>query len=265
MHNLQIDLLLMYLERLRTSGGFPDRLPNCRKMSTRRGCRRLMSLMDEPMNKPILHSIFPIFVLYLNHWLGAILILCLIVSFGCSDDPEVDTETIQKGQMDGWTAYNKGEFSAALLHFERVIDLDTTLADAHNGLGWTHLSISHDPATTSAILAKAQKAFEGAIRSDTSNADAWIGLANTLFLRRESAADFQTALRAIDNALQGDHRTLFRHDYQSTADLYALRAACYYYLGQTDLAESTIQSALQIEPSNIAALSLQQLIKQTDL
>ena len=220
-----------------------------------------MSLMDEPMNKSVLRSTSLVFVPHVNHRIGAILILCLITSFSCSDDPEVDTGTTQKGQLDGWAAYNKGDFSAALLHFERVIDLDATLADAHNGLGWTHLSISREPVTTSAILAKAQKAFEGAIRLDTSNADAWIGLANTLFLRRESAVDFQTALRAIHNALQGDHRTFFRHDYQSTADLYALRAACYYYLGQTDLAESTIESALQIEPSNLTALSLQQLLR----
>ena len=213
------------------------------------------------MNKSILRSTFHVFVSRVDHWIGAILILCLITSFGCSGDPEVDTGATQQGQMDGWAAYDKGDFSTALLHFERVIDLDVTLADAHNGLGWTHLSTSREPATTSAILVKAQKAFEGAIRSGTSNADAWIGLANTLFLRRESAADFQTALRAIDNALQGDHQTLFRHDYQSVADLYVLRAACYYYLGQTNLAGSTIESALQIEPSNIAALSLQQLLR----
>jgi tetratricopeptide (TPR) repeat protein len=216
--------------------------------------------MNKSMNKSISLFTSCVFNFQVNHWISVILILCLM-SFGCSDDPEVDTAVVEKRQMDGWAAYNKGDFSAALLHFERVIDLDATLADAHNGLGWTHLSISREPVTTSAILAKAQKAFEGAIRLDTSNADAWIGLANTLFLRRESAVDFQTALRAIHNALQGDHRTFFRHDYQSTADLYALRAACYYYLGQTDLAESTIESALKIEPSNLTALSLQQLLR----
>ena len=183
------------------------------------------------------------------------------MSFGCSDDSEVDTAIVEERQRDGWTAYDKGDFAAARVHFERVIELDTTLADAHNGLGWTHLSMSHAPATTPEILAKAQRAFEAAIRSDTSSADAWIGLANTLFLRRESASDFQIALRAIDNALQGDHRTLFRHDYQSIADLYVLRAACYYYLGQTNLARSTMERAIQIEPSNTAALSLQHLLK----
>ena len=216
--------------------------------------------MNEPMNKSISFFTFCVFSSQANHWISVILILCLI-SLGCSDDPEVDTAIVEKRQMDGWTAYDKGDFSDALLHFERVIELDATFADAHNGLGWTHLSTSHAPATTPEILAKAQRAFEAAIRSDTSSADAWIGLANTLFLRRESASDFQIALRAIDNALQGDQRTLFRHDYQSTADLYALRAACYYYLGQTNLAISAIESALQTEPSNAATLSLQQLLK----
>ena len=220
-----------------------------------------MLAMNEPMNKSISRFTFHVFIPQVNHRISVILILCLIVSFGCSDDSEVDTAAVQKGQVDGWAAYDKEDFSTALLHFERVIELDATLADAYNGLGWTYLSISHEPATTPEILAKAQKAFESAIRSDASNADAWIGLANTLFLRRESAADFQTALRAIDNALQGDHRTLFRHDYQSAADLYALRAACYYYPGQTDPAKSAIENALQIEPTNMAALSLQQLLK----
>ena len=220
-----------------------------------------MPAMNEQMNRSVLHFTSYAFIPQVDHWISVVLILCLIISYGCSDDPEVDIAAVQKGQKDGWAAYNKGDFSAALLHFQRVIDLDTTFADAHNGLGWTHLSVLHEPATSPEIFAKAQKAFEGAIRSDSSNADAWVGLANTLFLRREGAVDFETALRAIENALQGDPRTLFRHDYNSNADLYALSAACYYYLGQTDLAVSAIELSLQTEPSNATALSLQQLLK----
>lgn len=219
-----------------------------------------MITMNAPMIKSASPVTFPVFSPKGNHWIGVILIFCSIF-FGCSDDVEVDTATVEKRQADGWTAYDKGDFSAALLHFERVIELNATFADAHNGLGWTYLSATHVPAMTPEVLAKAQMAFEAAIRSNTSNADAWIGLANTLFLRRESASDFQLALRAIDNALQGDPQTLFRHDYQSTADLYALRAACYYYLGQTNLAKSAVESVLQTEPSNASALSLQHLLK----
>lgn len=213
------------------------------------------------MKRSVSHCTSRVSVSQGNHWIGVILILCLMVSFGCSDDSEVNIEAVQKEQLDGWAAYDKGDFSAARLHFEAVIELDPTLGDAHNGLGWSHLSISHEPAETPEILAKAQRAFENAVRTDASNADAWIGLANALFLRRESAVDFETALRAINNALQGDPRTLFRHDYQSVADLYTFRAACYYYLGQTDRARSAVESALEIEPSNVAALSLQQLLE----
>lgn len=220
-----------------------------------------MPAMNEQMNKSVSHFTSHVFGLRVSHWISVILIFCLALFFGCSDDPEGDPAALQQEQEDGWASYNKGDFSAALLHFERVIDLDTTFADAHNGLGWTHLSISHEPATSPEILAKAQKAFEGAIRSDSSNADAWVGLATALFLRRESAVDFETALRAIENALQGDPRTLFRHDYKSNADLYALTAACYYYLGRTDLALAAIEISLQTEPSNATALSLQQLLK----
>ena len=205
--------------------------------------------------------LFSIFRSSAKYGTGVILIFWMIASFGCSDDPEADTAAVQDRLVDGWTAYGSGDFSGALLHFQQVIELDSTVADAHNGLGWTHLSISREPVKTPEAIARAQEAFERAIRSDTSNADAWIGLADTLFLRRESDGDFRTALRAIDNALQGDHRTLFRHDYQSAADLHTLRAACYYYLGQTELARSAIESALQTEPSNTAALSLQQLLK----
>lgn len=212
------------------------------------------------MNKSVLLFAFRVFSPRSSYWISVILAFCLM-AFGCSDDPEVDTAFVQKRQMDGWTAYDKGDFSTALLHFERVIELDATLADAYNGLGWTHLSTKRSPATTPEVLAKAQTAFEAALRSDASSADAWIGLANTLFLRRESASDFQIALRAIDNAVQGDHQTLFRHDYQSIADLYALRASCYYYLGQTDLAKSAIENALQTEPSNTTALLLQHLLE----
>ena len=218
-----------------------------------------MPTMKERMKKSVSLCTFCIFAPPVTHWIGLILVLCMMV-FGCSDDPEIDIAVVEQRQRDGWAAYDKGDFSAALLHFERVIELDVTRADAHNGVGWAHLSIAHPPVATPDVLAKAQRAFEAAIRSDASSADAWIGLANTLFLRRESASDFQIALRAIDNALQGDHRTLFRHDYQSVADLDALRAACYYYLGQINLARSTVERALQTEPSNMAALSLQNLL-----
>jgi tetratricopeptide (TPR) repeat protein len=179
----------------------------------------------------------------------------------CSNDPEVDTDAAHQNETDGWTAYNQGDFSNALLSFERAINLDPNRADAHNGLGWSHLSASRVSSINAQLITKAKGAFEEAIRGDASNADAWIGLANTLFLRRENASDFQTALRAIDNALGADHRFLFRHDYRSAADLHALKAACYYYLGETELARTSIAAALQNQPENAAAQALGELLR----
>jgi tetratricopeptide (TPR) repeat protein len=196
----------------------------------------------------------------MNRSITIISMLCLVALFGCSEDAEFDTAAVQAEQALGWRAYDQGNFSGALLSFERAINLDPSVADAHNGLGWSHLSASQVSATNPQIVAKAQAAFEEAIRLAPSNADAWIGLANTLFLRRQNASDFQTALRAIDNALKADHSTLFRHDYRSAADVHTLRAACYYYLGRADLARSAIDQALKIEPQNTAALSLRRLI-----
>ena len=197
----------------------------------------------------------------MNRYIALIVCTYFISLFGCSDRLEFDTEAANKNREAGWTAYNRGDSSAAILSFERAINLDPTLADAHNGLGWSHLSASRVSSMNRPIIAKAQESFEEAIRLDRSNADAWIGLANTLFLRRENASDFQTALRAIDNALWADDSFLFRHDYQSAADLHALRAACYYYLGETDLARTAVEKAIKIEPQDVAVLSLERLLK----
>ena len=197
----------------------------------------------------------------MKHFTTAVAILCFAAMFSCSDDPEFDTEAARENQVDGWAAYNRGDFSTALLSFEQAINLDEDLADAHNGLGWSRMSTLQASSINLQVIAKAKEAFEEAIRRDPSNADAWIGLANALFLRREEASDFQTALRAIDNAFTADNRFLFRHDYQSAADLHALKAACYYYLGETELAQSAIDAVIKIDPKNTAALSLAELLK----
>ena len=197
----------------------------------------------------------------MNRCIAIILCSSFVVLLGCSNEQEFDTEAARKNQATGWAAYKDGDFSAALLGFERAVNLDASLADAHNGLGWSHLSASRTSSVNLHIVAKAQDAFEEAIRLDVSNADAWIGLANTLFLRRENASGFQTALLAIDNALKANLTFLFRHDYQTIADLHALKAACYYYLGESELARTSVGAATQVDSQNAAALSLERLLE----
>ena len=76
------------------------------------------------------------------------------------------------------------------------------------------------------------------------------------------STDFSSAIRAIDNALQGDAEYLFRHDYRSKADLYALKAACYYYLGENQSTAVEINKALQIDTTHRAAIVLKKFAKR---
>ncbi len=174
---------------------------------------------------------------------------------GCSSDSDPNTPSAVNYTEQGWSHYESGNYAQALLSFERALNFDEELADAHNGVGWSHLSLSLNPPL-------AQEAFQNAVQLDTSNADAWVGLANILYLRNKEAADFKAAIRAIDNALQGDPQYLFRHDYRSKADLYALKASCYFYLGEHQSAEIEINKALQIDTTNETAITLQNLLAE---
>ena len=196
---------------------------------------------------------------------AAILAFCYLIVSGCSSDSDPNTPSAVNYTERGWRFYESGDYPQALLSFERAINFDEALADAHNGVGWSHLSLSLNPPL-------AQEAFQNAVQLDASNADAWVGLANVLYLRNNEAGnqparikdttDFRSAIRAIDNALQGDAQYLFRHDYRSKADLYALKALCYYYLGENQSTEVEINKALQIDTTHRTAVALQNLLKE---
>ena len=196
---------------------------------------------------------------------AAILAFCYLIVSGCSSDSDPNTPSAVNYTERGWRFYESGDYPQALLSFERAINFDEALADAHNGVGWSHLSLSLNPPL-------AQEAFQNAVQLDASNADAWVGLANVLYLRNNEAGnqparikdttDFRSAIRAIDNALEGDAQYLFRHDYRSKADLYALKASCYYYLGEDQSTEVEINKALQIDTTHRAAIALQNLLEE---
>ena len=185
----------------------------------------------------------------------AVFTSCLLIQSGCSRDSDPNTSTALDYMARGWRSYESGNYAQALLSFERAINFDENLADAHNGIGWSHLSLSLNPPL-------AQEAFQNAVQLDPSNADAWVGFANLLFLRHKDTNDFRSAIRAIDNALRGDAQYLFRHDYRSKAELYVLKAACYYYLGENAPAKQEVGKALQIETTNKTAIVLRDLLKE---
>lgn len=192
------------------------------------------------------------------HRLYRILILFLIFSsviLGCSEDAEDTTPAARSHAEKGWGFYRTGDYAQALLSFERALNFDDEFADAYNGVGWSHLSLS-------LAVPVAQEAFQNAVRLDASNADAWLGLANLLYLRQKDASDFRAALRAADNAMNADAQYLFRHDYDSPAALHALKAACYYYLGESQDARQEVEKALRVDSENKSALALDALLQK---
>lgn len=176
-----------------------------------------------------------------------------MLHMSCSNDTNVEGTTSSNHIQQGWTAYDSDDFTQAILNFERALNADPELADAHNGVGWSNLSLGLP-------LSLAQEAFQTAIKLDTSNGDAWVGLANVLYLRQNDKTDFESALLAIDNALQAEKQYLYRHDYTAESDLYALKACCYFYLGDLHKANQEIEHVLSIDKNNKTAILLQKLI-----
>ncbi len=192
-------------------------------------------------------------------------VLCLafcVLYFGCgSDSEEEQIATPGEYVQRGWEEYGSGNYGVAMQAFEKAISGDGDhLADAYNGLGWVYLGFSRNAAVDQKNLATALDKFQEAISCDSSNADAWVGKAALLLVRRDSQNDFRDALKAIDNALQGNAEYLYRHDYNSEADLYALKAQCYYYLGELDEAQNEVGRALDMEKHNSVALAMKKLL-----
>ena len=179
----------------------------------------------------------------------------LLTLIGCSDDLDTDTSSSIQHTEKGWMSYNAGDYTQALLNFERALNSDPENADAHNGVGWSQLSLS-------LTLTLALESFQNAVRYDSSNADAWIGLANVLYLRNKDNSDFESAIRAIDNALEADEAYLYRHDYRSIAEVYALKSACHFFLGEIQLAKEEIKKAQQINKENRTVIALYNLLQK---
>lgn len=182
-------------------------------------------------------------------------VLLILIQIGCSDDRDTDTTSAIRHTEQGWISYNSSNYTQALLNFERALNSDPEYADAYNGVGWCQLSLS-------LTLTLALESFQNAVRYDSSNSDAWIGLGTVLYLRNKDNSDFTSAIRAIDNALDADESFLYRHDYQSVANVHALKAACYFYLGERELAKEELENARQMDAENRTVIVLQDILQE---
>ena len=187
---------------------------------------------------------------------GWVVVLTLLLVVGCGDESALDLDAEREVEL-GWQAYGGGDHASALVSFERAVAQAPTLADAQNGLGWSRLGQSQELVVNPHLIEQALDAFQEALRKDGEHADAWVGLAETLFLRRKTSRDFVQAIDALDNALESQQpASLYRHDYAGPAELLALKATCFYYLGDGESALRIAQEALQLNPGQSAALTL---------
>lgn len=192
--------------------------------------------------------------------------LCLALAFLCfgcgSDSEDKEDFDIDKELSKGWGEYGLGNYANSILAFEKVVNAkgsaDMT-SDAYNGIGWAYLGFSQSVGVNQKNVATAISKFEEAIRLDESNADACVGIACSLLIRRSSESDLRNAIVWVDKALSISDPRLYRHDYDSESDLYVLKAQCYYYLGELDKAKSEIEIAINKEKENPIALAIMDL------
>lgn len=192
--------------------------------------------------------------------------LCLALAFlcfGCGSDSEDEKYfDIEKELSKGWKEYGLGNYTNSVLAFEKVINAKSSsdmTSDAYNGIGWVYLGFSQSAGVNQKNVATAINKFEEAIRLDESNADACVGIACALLIRRSSESDLRNAIVWVEKALNISSQKLYRHDYDSESDLHVLKAQCHFYLGESDKAKSVLETAINKEKDNPIALAMMDL------
>jgi tetratricopeptide (TPR) repeat protein len=116
----------------------------------------------------------------------------LLAAAGCgSNDGVVDAgDSIDRG----WEAFSQGDYAQAEAYFLAALDVDSTAAEAHTGLGWTR---GFDGRFDEAVVS-----FERAVILDTNDPDAAGGLAAAALVsgNTEGAASSAELALAIDPA-----------------------------------------------------------------
>lgn len=194
----------------------------------------------------------------------AVFIFIIFITAGCDYDREDNGIVDHSAELTrGWQEYKAGNYKLAILAFEKALGDDAAVdivSDSYNGLGWSYMSVSQNMNINMTNLNIAVVKFRKAIEKDASNYDAMIGLATTLLIRQSSDNDCKESLKIIEMAIDKDSRYMYRHDYNSEADLYALKAQCYYYLGEFENAKSEVDKALAKDANNRTALLMKKIL-----
>jgi tetratricopeptide (TPR) repeat protein len=127
----------------------------------------------------------------------------------------------------GVEADHHGKADDAILHYEKALSYSPDYYPAHNNLGSLFLSRQNFEA--------AQAQFEAAIKANQNDAQAYFNLANVLLLTRRYA----DAERKIGEGLQRQPDSAFGR---------FLQGSMYSRTDRPELAEKSLQGALQLDP-----------------
>jgi tetratricopeptide (TPR) repeat protein len=127
----------------------------------------------------------------------------------------------------GVEADHQGKTDEAIQHYEKALSYSPSYYPAHNNLGSAYLGRQKFEA--------AQTQFEAALKANQNDVEAYFNLANVLLLTRR----YPDAEREIDEGLQRRPDSAFGK---------FLQGLVYAHTDHPDLAEKSLQSALQLDP-----------------
>ena len=127
----------------------------------------------------------------------------------------------------GVEADHQGKTDDAIQHYQKALSYSPNYYPAHNNLGSAYLGRQK--------FDEAQAQFEAALKANQNDVEAYFNLANLLVLKQH----YDEAQREIDEGLKRRPDSAFGK---------FLQGSVYSRTGRPDLAEKSLQSALQLDP-----------------
>jgi predicted Zn-dependent protease len=127
----------------------------------------------------------------------------------------------------GVDADHKGKADEAIAHYEKSLSYSPDFYPAHNNLGSLYLAQQNFDA--------AQTQFEAALKTNQNDVEAYFNFANLLLMTKR----YPEAEREINDGLQRQPDSAFGH---------FLQGLLYSRVGKLELAEKSLQQALQLDP-----------------
>jgi tetratricopeptide (TPR) repeat protein len=127
----------------------------------------------------------------------------------------------------GVAAEHRGKTDEAIAHYQKALNYSPNYYPAHNNLGGAYLGRQK--------FAEAQEQFEAALKANQNDVEAYFNLANVLLLTQH----YPDAEHELDEGLKRMPDSAFGH---------FLQGLLYSRTARPELAEKSLQSALQLDP-----------------